>query len=683
MSTSRFWSIVNALLLVAAGFAAAHLPRPASAQQPIRVRDDREMDGPLLPDRLLPVARTLTSDERRELYVRLLESFVGWAERVYWNTTDGIESDGGFYDAAGSGVTWARGNSNMCLVLAVLLSSQPTESTFSEDKIPRSRLTQHLEQTLRSLCLSNKNFAGRTAIRWGGPSWQASLEFTGAAWAAHLQEPMLKPSTRNMVREVLAAEADALQKTIPDYSPGDTKAEDGLWNAQLLAFAANKLSSDSRASSWDTWAKRWALNAISMAGDRQDRNTVIDGRPSDEWISTANVFPDFTLENHGFWHPAYNLEFGRMAQAQMSYLEFGRPVPEAFSFRQGQMWERLKVLLLWDGDAAYPQGNDWAYKDIQHQYYATWLATAGARNEASAFESRGVQFLCWRQMARGDGSVCDFDFGYHTDLAYTWSFCWQMHNHWPSNAVPYPEAEAGTYGVHHFPHARAIIHRNRDKIVTLSYPPAGQGIHIMPAEGVAEFPAPPFYFSWQRDSGVMGRSVDASLHRFETTHSGKGMHAVIQRPWNDVIDEFVTVVSLPGEATVCSSILYAKQDVMNCEVGRSFHWRATWLPERPGSVIQRRGTNWLNMSGHIGFVSPDSLPPNIPSDEFFAADTTVHTVKAGHWFDPVVIITLAGQTPESTREYAALTKATIDLEQKVFTLTTASSGETVELDLWP
>ena len=121
-----------------------------------------EKDRLIFLDRFAPVHNTLIPDERQELYLRLIESFVGWAESDRWTSTDASEQGGGYYKASGRGVTWARGNSNMCLILAVLLCGRPAQAEFTELAIPRSQLLEHLEKTLRSLCLANNNGSSPT-----------------------------------------------------------------------------------------------------------------------------------------------------------------------------------------------------------------------------------------------------------------------------------------------------------------------------------------------------------------------------------------------------------------------------------------------------------------------------------------------------------------------------------------
>ena len=572
-------------------------------------------------------AETITPKERQELYLQLIEDFVGPMEQQCWVNTDKLEKNGGYYDVKQrKGDAWARSNSDMCRILAVLLAGRPSETTFTKYNISRSTLESRLEKTIRSLCLSNRNYSQKKSSRWGGPSWTASLGFTGAAWATIIQEGILDSSTIIMADEVLGHEADALKKPIAYYTRAmQTAAEDCMWNSNLLALAANKLSSDPRAASWDEWAKKWAINSVAMPGDSKDDKTIVDGHPLSHWISGWNIFSDFTLENHYKWHPEYQAEYGRMAQAEMAYKHFGNPIPQAFSFRHAQMWDELgKILLLPDGCVVYPQGaayNPWgALKEVTHLYYPAWHATARQEPAASAFESRAVQFARKRQIDNGHGLCGSRDnyraFYWYCDVFGSFAMCWQMHNYWTSASTPYEVAAADSYCVRKYNDSKAAIHRNSKKIVTVSWHPYGQAIHIKPKGAIDTFPNPPFYFPWYRHSGVNGNVSNPSLHNFQSTHDGLGMRVTVKRPLNSDVDQYITMVSLPDEATVYSAIFHAKNNT-TYSVGRLFPLQARWLVESPGSVTQHRGKNWLNMSDHVAFVSPKPLPENIPAEKFW------------------------------------------------------------------
>src|SRR3954470_19749473 len=157
-------------------------------------------------------AQGVTHDSAaRNSYLGLVENFLGFAEQ-HWN--ENAKS----YDAAGSGVTWARGNGGVCLVAAVLMSEYPERDTFSPRKVPRTVLLEHVRQTLRSLCLTSNVCTDPRAKKpgtWGGvdPSrggwhWQAGLETEHWVLAAHLLRSQLDADTLELVRQVAGAEAD-------------------------------------------------------------------------------------------------------------------------------------------------------------------------------------------------------------------------------------------------------------------------------------------------------------------------------------------------------------------------------------------------------------------------------------------------------------------------------------------
>src|SRR5262245_32442797 len=79
-------------------------------------------------------------------YLGMLENFAGFVEE-HWNAREQS------YDAAGRGVTWARGNGGVCLLNAVLLVEYPEKDNFSTRKISRQTLFEHTRQALRTVCL--------------------------------------------------------------------------------------------------------------------------------------------------------------------------------------------------------------------------------------------------------------------------------------------------------------------------------------------------------------------------------------------------------------------------------------------------------------------------------------------------------------------------------------------------
>ena len=84
-------------------------------------------------------------DKTAGQYLKLLENFAGWAEQ-HWNEAEQC------YNAQGAGVSWPRGNGDVCIVYALLLTELPKQPIFSPRKIPRTVMLDHVRRTLRTLC---------------------------------------------------------------------------------------------------------------------------------------------------------------------------------------------------------------------------------------------------------------------------------------------------------------------------------------------------------------------------------------------------------------------------------------------------------------------------------------------------------------------------------------------------
>lgn len=437
-----------------------------------------------------PAASERNSAARQ--YLALIENFGAFAEH-HWNEKEDS------YDAAGSGVTWARGNGGVCLVMAVLLTEYPERPEFFPQKVPRKILIDQVRRAIRSVCFAGGSCTDPRAVKpskWGGIDlknggnhWQGGLETEHWALAAHLLDAELDNDTRELVRQVATAEADAAIRSIPSAKRGNTAADDCAWNAGLLGVCSAIYGNDPRAAKWDDWAKRWALNMEARETDRASRR-IIDGRPLGEWLVSTNVFPDLTLENHGFWDLPYQPGFAAMAEPIIAYQLCGRKIPEAFHANAVEGGnEILKWLVLPDGDLLCPQGIDWAERDVQHSWAFSILGTLEDQAWARAAEARCLKLLTLRQANFGDGSIHALDFGYETDLAVVWTFSFLLHKH-------FGKAESGLAfdeprGSKIFPYVAAAVHRTADLVSSVTWFRTRQAIMISPnnLESLAERPS--------------------------------------------------------------------------------------------------------------------------------------------------------------------------------------------------
>jgi hypothetical protein len=605
-------------------------------------------------------SETLTSEECREIYLTLIENFVGWSETRFTDD-DTYEAGGGRFRAAGSGVDWARGNSNLCIAYAVLLTAHPERKTFTVRAVPRAQLADHLRRTIRFLCLSYK---GKKRPRWG-PGWQVSLDFIGGAWAAHLFEKNLDKETVRRVRAVTCAVADSLKKRIPSRRFGDTGSEDCTWNAPFLAFAANKYADDPRSKTWDALCNKWALNALSTAGDKTSEK-VVDGRPLNEWIVSENVHPDLTIENHHMWSVGYQVACQAFAHGELAYTVFGRKPPEAFAHHAGDMWRGVtRALYLWDGDILFPTGQDWSWKSYAQSEYLCWQRLSCKQAAAGALESRAIQMALKRQLAVGTGALGYSNFGNNTTKPNKWAFSYLCHKHMDDpDPVSMKEAYKQSLGVYLFPHVRVAIHRAPLKCVSVAWHEKHQPIYILP-EGDSTFTDPPFFFPYDREAGGVhlsrvssakerGRPLPWSrikLLEAKSTHDGNGMRVCYTRSREDGMTQHVGVVSLPDESTLCCMAFRAGK-AGTYRIRKPFHFQAATIQGFPMRLESHRGTRWLNLSDHVGFVSTEPLPETLGPGRFCAAAERTVGAKAGDWFGRLAVVVYARQPHRLTEKRA-------------------------------
>ncbi len=508
-------------------------------------------------------------------YLTLLENFAGWCED-HWN-----ESEGSF-DAAGAGVTWPRGNGDVCIAYAVLLTELPDREVFSPKKIKRSVMIDHARRAIRSVALANKTCTHPDATnsnQWGGRDggdrghWQSGLETEHWVVAAHLLSEHLDADTKALVRQVATAEADLCIKKIPPARPGNTAADDCCWNAGLLGVCAAIYADDPRAVKWDEWAKRWALNTEAREPDRKSTR-MVDGKPLGEWLVSTQVFPDLTLENHGFWDLPYQVSFAALSEPIVAYAMCGREIPESFYLNaQEEGEEVLKWLVLRDGDLLCPQGLDWAERDVQHQWAFAELSTLIGLPWARAAEARCLRTLLQRQAAFGDGSLHALDFGYQTDLANCWAYSYLLHKYFGKpggNSTSFEEPRGSKL----FPYVSTAVYRSPDMVSSVSWYGARQAVMIVPNNPIAlgEYPSITAYRGDLREGRLSGLGYlrlegDTRLRGFRVDGDpviSRELGALMvgfRRYINNVTIQHIGFCALPTGEVIVSSRWEALEDI--------------------------------------------------------------------------------------------------------------------------
>jgi len=133
--------------------------------------------------------------------------------------------------------------------------------------------------------------------------------------------------------------------------------------------------------------------------------------------------------------------------------------------------------------------------------------------------------------------------------------------------------------------------------------------------------------------------------------NGQGMRLLCRKHWRDGIDQYVGVVSLPDEATLYCTAFRAGRTA-TVTVKHPFRLRADSILAFEKPVVQYRGTRWLNMSDHLGFVSVDPLPASIPAANFILDEDRTYELSDEDWFGRGAVVVYARQAHEETEALA-------------------------------
>lgn len=339
------------------------------------------------PDTAAAIYHEMLLDYRRyteTLWHRVDPATVGGAAMGYWGTGRSNWNNEG-----------TRAQSNTALVYALLWRNG--DHTFP--------ISERVEPALRYSCAIHLtgDRKGTDKLSWGN-TWQSAMWAANLGTAAWLVRDQLSPETLNAVKRVLAYEADRFVTTPPPtMTPGNTKAEENAWDLTAPAAAVLLMPDSPKAKEWHQAALRYGFNTLSVAQDKHDE-TIADGKPVREWATTEQLYPDYTLENHGFFHPVYAMVSpATMTQAAVDYSLGGRPVPDALKHNVLPEWEMLRYITLPDGEWLYTQGLDWDLHDYEHIHYWAMLATLYKDPAAAVLERRTAINARKRQVINGDG----------------------------------------------------------------------------------------------------------------------------------------------------------------------------------------------------------------------------------------------------------------------------------------
>ena len=317
-----------------------------------------------------------------------------------------------------------RSNADLSMISAFLVK-------YGKDKVtlPEGVTWDDLEKmAMKSLVFAYsthkanklKTCSGNTY--WGSTSgsdyvWESSLWAMSVAYSAYFQWDKLSDKQKGYIEKLLKAECNyELNRTIPTGYNGDTKAEENGWEADVLAATLGLFPNDEMAPKWFERLREFAINSYSHKNDAHN-TTVIDPHYDKKTVADLykgqNLFDDYTLQNHNFFHTSYqNVVIQELGEAALALKLFQQKTIGEEKWKTNSlmhnndkvMKEVLNWLALADGELAMPNGNDWSL--FLFDQITSYTTNACFLNDPDALmlENLAYKNIKARQTTTSDGS---------------------------------------------------------------------------------------------------------------------------------------------------------------------------------------------------------------------------------------------------------------------------------------
>jgi autotransporter-associated beta strand protein len=568
----------------------------------------------------------------QQLYLQCLTNFETYAETI-WTTAaySGAPADAGYWGDGGAQAGnngGIRGNGGVAVAYAVLCLAYPNDPKYATRL---ARVRQALNYNTAT------HFTGGyysvNGYEWGWDSgtldttcstctscsdWQ-SAEWAGSmGLACILLQSNLPAATVAAVQRVIASEATHRASMSPctlALSTGDTKAEENGWDSNPLALAAAWMTSSNSAATWLTAAQSYLANIYTVS------NTA--GDPLASWVSTVTLFPEFALENHGFYHPTYEMVAGMSAgdsllMARLAGTNAAQLTPYANHNVQMVWTTNLSDMLLDSGEFAYPSGLDWELHDYEQNSYITWMAAHFNDPTARWADAQLAQLVRCRQNVNSNGmfvGVSGGGFYREAVEARRTAIAWLQ---WANADYPNGATNPPAPIVSFFPDVQVIAQRSPWGFVSLSY----NGAYLLSTVEAAakSFPSNTYVATPALPGGMggggLGDATAGSLVSFATNSAGFTAQLLLQNGANGYTRVYVNSC---GEAVGMVEVPLPASGVTGTSAGcftngieddpltgstRLLEWSGGSLTVTNFSGVSANiASQWICVAGHYGFAA--------------------------------------------------------------------------------
>lgn len=499
-----------------------------------------------------------------------------------------------------------------------------TFGNYDENATGFSRREMGLMMASLTRELANHHVANNgKSTWWWGDEWQSAYWCAMVGQGAWLVWDRLPASTQRAVANMVAHEADRfLAGPAPFNEFSDTKAEENAWNSEVIVLAVCMMPDHPHHAAWENKAKEYIITSFATPEDVKSTD-VIDGKPLKHWLRGPNVHSDFTLENHGFFHPDYTTSYYLTLQNLPFYKLAGLKAPESILHNVAQLHGILDYFTMPNGWTFYPQCTDWGNNRNDVTVMAQSTNPIMPNSEGARCLRWGIDFLKYSDsLNAGKPAVNLFkNLNFNCCPLDTMTHVYLQHYLFGPGAEPLSDEQARKKlaGTRLFEQGKVVVCRSKDAMASFSWFDSGRRLMACVSPMAADCVTVPRFRSL---IGTVGGKIDDAKIIYRETELPKDggfiVRLAMKRGPELAIDEKVMMVALPDGRVIWAEwfsdapkeleiaggfVMYENNPFWLHGVKPSIHYPSgMWEQSQQPLTLSGKETNWLNISDRFGIV---------------------------------------------------------------------------------